>query len=168
MILEKGTLRKADMVTSIILMIISISGFVMSLQLLLRTISKGKDWFESAGLFPMIVTFFLGICAVSLFLTARKDGAKFDFLTMEKLTALIKSKEFKVAGIVIGSLAAYIIVLMLPGKLYVIATFIYLLTTMVMFQKRTKKSVLKSIIIAAVTTAVLAFGFGQLAMIPLP
>lgn len=166
--MEKGTLRKADMITSIILMIISISGFFMSLQLLLKTLSRGKDWFESAGLFPMIVTFFLGMCAVSLFRTARKDGAKFDFLTMEKAAALIKSKEFKVASIVIGTLAAYIIVLMLPGKLYVIATFIYLLTSMLMFQKRTKKAIINSIIISVVATAVLAFGFGQLAMIPLP
>ncbi len=166
--MEKKALRKADLVTSMILMGISITGFIMSLQLVIRTISRGKEWFESSGLFPMIVTFFLGLCAYSLFLTARRAGARLDFITKENMLFMTKTREFKVACIVIGLLAAYIMLLMLPGRLYAVVTFVYLLTSMLVFQKKTKKSVIHSIIIAAVATAVLAFGFGKLAMIPLP
>lgn len=166
--MNKQTLRKMDLITSILLLIISVAGCIMSVQLVVKTLQSGRQWFESAGLFPMLVTFFLGMCSISLFLTAKKDGAGFDFLTKEKVLALAGMKEFKTGSLVVGLFGLYIFIMMTPGRQYELATFFYLLVSMLVFQKRSKKSIIKSIVIAAVATAVLTFGFGQLAMVPLP
>lgn len=166
--MNKSALRKADLITSIILMAISMWIFITSFQLLLTTIRRGRDWFESAGLFPMIVSFFLAVCAISLFNTARKAGAKFNFITKENTLGVVKSKQFKIGSIVVGMLAVYILILMLPGRQYEIVTFFYLFAAMFVFQEKNKKNLVKALVIAAIATAVLSYGFGQLAMIPLP
>lgn len=165
---DKKALRKMDLVTSVFLFIISVVGCIMSLQLLLRTINNGKEWFTSAGLFPLIVTLFLGVCSVSLFMTAWKYGARFDFLKKEIIVNLIKSSEFKSGCAVVAILFLYIFTMTRPGKQYEIATFLFMFITMVVFQKRTKRAIINSLIISLVATAVLSYGFGQLAMIPLP
>jgi len=166
--LKKETLRRADLVTTIILMCLSIFGLVLSIDLLIDTLNKEKDWYDSAGLFPMIVSCLLFLCASLLFVTARREGAKFDFISKSKFIEFLKLREFKVAVIVIGLLAFYIFVLIefLP---YSIATFIYLFTFMFCFQEaKTLKAIIKTLIISIIATIVLTYGFGTLAMIPLP
>lgn len=166
--MDKSTLRRADLVTSTILFVFSIWVFIMSIQYVVTTIERGKHWFESSGLFPMIISFLLCLCSITLFGKAKKDGAKFDFLTGEKIKGLAATRKFRVAIIVIGMLATYIFALMLPGRQYEIASFIYLFIAMLIFQERNKKNIINSVIIAGVSTAVLSFCFGQLAMVPLP
>jgi uncharacterized membrane protein len=51
---------------------------------------------------------------------------------------------------------------------YSVATFIYLLVFMMVFQKKDIKQLAKSIVISVFATVLLTYGFGQLAMIPLP
>lgn len=166
--MEKSTLRRADLVTSVILMLVAIGGFYMSLLLFLKTLDRGKDWFKSAGLFPMIILFFLFVCSLMLFTKARRDGARFDFFTKDKVIHLFKSKEFQVAIIVIGMLAGYIFVL-IPLLSYWISTSIYVFGFMVYFKKeRSLKDLLKILIITVCVTAALTYGFGTLAQIPLP
>ena len=53
---------------------------------------------------------------VSLYTKARNDGARFDFISVDKLKELVKSREFKVAAIIIALLGGYIFILMLPGN----------------------------------------------------
>ncbi len=166
--MDKQALRKADLITSIILFGVSSAICVMSVKLLMNSLSKGRQWFESAGLFPLIVAVFLGICSVSLFLRARKDGARFDFITKDNILKLLKMKEFRVGCTIIGLLTIYIIVMMLPGRQYEAATFFYLFISMIAFQKRTRKSIINSLIIAVISTAVLEYGFGHLACVLLP
>ncbi len=166
--MDKNSLRRADLVTSIILFSISVIGCIMSVGLLFNTISNGRKWFESAGLFPSIVCVLLGLCSISLYTKARNDGARFDFISVDKLKELVKSREFKVAAIIIALLGGYIFILMLPGKMYEVATFLYLFAFMIIFQKKTRKSIIKSLIVSVIATVLITFGFGQLAMVPLP
>lgn len=166
--MEKNALRRADLVTSIILMVLAVLGIVLSVPLMSDTIRKGEPFYKSAGLFPIVICTFLGLCAISLFSKARKDGARFDFFKAEKAIATLKSREFKIAGVIIGLLALYIFVL-LPLMPYSIATVLFLILFMLYFKGTpTKKSVLIILIISVIATAILTYGFGELAMIPLP
>lgn len=161
------TLRRADLVTSVALMIVSFAGITMSVPLLLRTLARERFWYKSAGLFPMIVCLLLGICAVILFIRAKKDGASFDFFTREKIIGFFKLREFRVATAVIIFLAVYIFI-MLPLMSYETATFIYLFVFMFAFMEKNFKNGIKTLLISAAATAALTYGFGHLAMIPLP
>ena len=119
-------LRRADLIFSIILMLVSIWFGVKSILLFSNPFSKDWDiitqeeidrnlseWFKSPGLIPLIFSFFLLVCSIVLLITAIKQGARFDFFKKEKILALFKNKEFHTASIVIGLLAIYLFI-MLP------------------------------------------------------
>lgn len=165
--MEKQHLRRADLVTSIIIFVFAVFVFANAVMLMNDTLGKGKDWFVSAGLFPMIISVMLALCAFLLFSKARKDGARLDFFKVDKIKNLAKSREFQVACIVIGLLAVYIFIL-LPLLVYWAATFIYLYSFMLIFGKRTLKGFIVMTIVAVLSTIALTYGFGTLAMIPLP
>lgn len=167
--MEKKFMRRADLITSIILMIYSIGMFTLSIRLVLRTLERNRDWYQSAGLFPVIVSVFLFLCAISLYRTAKRDGANFKFITFENAKNFIKSSEFIVASTIIGLIAIYIFGLLpIKGLKYEYSTFIFLSGFMLIFNKKDKKSIVTTIIISVIATVMLTYGFGQLAMIPLP
>jgi hypothetical protein len=166
--MNKSTLRRADLVTGILLLVVAIVGFYMSWQYMQDSLSRDTAWYKSAGLFPMIITFFLGVCSLLLLQIAKKDGAKFDFLTNEKLRVLMATKSFQIAIVIIGWLAAYIFIL-IPLLHYMLATFIFLTLFMLYFEEeRNPKKIMIILIICICATAALTFGFGQLAQVPLP
>ena len=192
--MDKKTLRKADLVMSIVLVLFAAFVFIMSLKLMNRTLNlKNEDqaiWYRSAGLIPMIVSVLLAISAGSLFATAWKEGARFDFLTKEKFKHFFTCREFRVAGFVIGWLAVYIFVLLgpvedivynlldaIPGIYwmvpyyipYIIMTFIYLFVFIIVFSDRTKRSEwVKAIILSLIVSFLVAFLFGEVARVLLP
>ncbi len=88
---------------------------------------------------------------------------------MKKIKSLTKSREFLVALGVIALLAVYIFVL-IPTKWirYEVATFLFLSTFMVLFNDKTVKKIAFSIVMSVIATIVITYGFGTLAMIPLP
>lgn len=192
--MDKQTLRRADLVMSIVLMALAVFVFIMSAQLMNRTLNLNNPdsaiWYRSSGLVPMIVSILLGISAISLFAKAWGDGARFDFFTKEKIVSFITCREFKVAGFVIGWLAIYIFVLLgpieeaiynalyeidgiswiIPQYLpYTVMTFIYLLVFILVFNDRSKKrNWVISLVISLVVSVVVAYLFGDVAMIILP
>ncbi|VDN48906.1 conserved membrane protein of unknown function [Petrocella atlantisensis] len=165
--MEKRNLRRADLVTSIIVFAFSVFVFISAIGLMSNTLEKGKEWYVSAGLFPIIISVFLALCAFMLFFRAKKDGARFDFIHKEAVMALLKDREFRVAVIIISLLIIYIFIL-LPLLPYWLATFIFLYTFMLIFQERTFKNIVIMTIVAVLSTVALTYGFGTLAMIPLP
>lgn len=177
---------------SILLLLFAGFVFIMSFDLMRKTLANSDPdyaiWYRSAGLVPMIVSFLLGVCAVFLFLKARSDGAKFDFFTKEKIKGFFNGREFRVASIIIGLLAVYIFILLGPVEEsiynlfynlglpwfitgyvpYILMTFIFLGSFMIIFNKKKKKEIILSVIIALITSVLIAFLFGELAMILLP
>jgi len=165
----KENLRRADLVFGLCLITFSILLLNGAYKLIARTLDRGRFWYQSAGLFPSIVGVLLLLCSILLVVRALKDGAKFDYLTKEKIMVFIRSKKTHVTSFVVVWLGVYIFVL-LPMEFlhYSIATFIYLLVFMMVFQKKDIKQLAKSIVISVFATLLLTYGFGQLAMIPLP
>jgi len=186
--MDKKTLRRADLITSIVFFLFSVFVFVMSLQLLIRTFERKNDWYMSSGLVPMIVSVLLAICSIALFVRARRDGAKFDFLDKEHIKKFFKSRELKVAVTIIGMLAFYLFIMLrfveewikkifrmldAPGWVryyvpYAIVTFIYLFAFMIVFNEKSKENIIKSMLISLIASGLIAYLFGDVAMILLP
>ena len=120
------------------------------------------------------------ICAIALFRFAWKEGARFDFIKKENVQKLLKNREFKVAVSITVILLVYIKGLIpffrktidffpkFQAFPFMIATFIMLFVMMIAFAERTKKHVVTSLIVSAVSAAAISYGFGMLALIPLP
>lgn len=186
--MDKKTLRRADLITSIVFFLFATFVFLLSVGLMKKTFERGNDWFMSAGLVPMIISILLAICSVGLFIKAIKDGARFDFITKENIKKFVTCREFKVAMTIILMLALYLFVMLtfvedaiksvfsamnaaawvryyVP---YAIVTFIYLASFMIIFNEKTKKKIVLSIIISFIASALIAYLFGEVAMILLP
>ena len=191
--MKKSNLRRADMVFSIVLMILSACTMIESISLLLNPFGRpfedvrGDDiknniiyWYQSLGLVPFIIAAFTFICALFLLYIARKDGAKFDFVNKTAITGLLKNREFQAAVIITVILSIYVFILMpvcrstldffprFQGFPYLIATFLMLFTMMVIFGKKKFKNVLTAALVSALAATGIAYGFGMLALIPLP
>ena len=119
--MKKSTLRRADLVFSVVLMVVSFAAMVESVKLLFNPFGRdfedvrGDDiktsietWYQSVGLVPFIIAAFIFICGLFLFHFARKEGARFDFIKLGNVRALFKNEEFRVAVIVTAILCAYL------------------------------------------------------------
>ncbi|ONI44891.1 hypothetical protein AN641_05485 [Candidatus Epulonipiscioides gigas] len=191
--MKKSTLRRVDLVFSIILIITSIiimyNGYKLFINPFGRSLEKIttesiqkeiENWYISPALMPFLLAIVLCICGLFLLRVALKDGAKFDFFKVDKLKFVLMHRETRVATIVITILALYIFVLIpvcrenldfyptFRGFPFMIATFICLLLQMFIFSEKTLKNILSCIIVASLSSVVITYGFGVLAMIPLP
>lgn len=191
--MKKSTLRRADLVFSVFLMVISIAAMIESVKLLFNPFGRdfedirGDDikasletWYQSVGLVPFIIATFVFICALCLFHFARREGAWFDFIKLDNVRALLKNEEFRVAVIVTVILSAYIFAFMplCRGYLdifprfqafpFMIATFLMLFCMMVVFGEKKLVPIVKYFVASALAAGAIAYGFGMLAMIPLP
>lgn len=192
--MEKKNLRRADLVMSIVIFLVAIAVFIASAKLMDRTLSLNNPdnaiWYRSSGLVPMIVSILLGLSAISLFATAWGEGARFDFFTKDKIKYFFTCRESRVASFVISWLAIYIFILLgpveeviynflygiegiswiIPQYLpYTIMTFIYLMVFIMAFNDRkSKKSWMITTIISLIVSVLVAYLFGDVAMIILP
>jgi len=191
--MKKETLRRADLLFSIVLMLVSIWFGVKSALLFPNPFSKDWDiltkeevqknldeWFKSPGLIPLIFSIFLLICSIVLLITVIKDGAKFDFITKEKVKIFLNNNELHTAIKVIGLLIVYIFILiplcrnfldLIPQFQwfpFLIATFIYLSVFIIFFNEKTKKKIITSFIVAAAGAGSITVCFGVVAKILLP
>lgn len=191
--MKKENLRRADLIFAIVLILLSIFVFIKSIGYFFNPFSRDfalvsgdsiKDaivnWNQSPALLPLFLSALLLVCGISLLHIAKRQGAKIDFFTKEKVKALILSRELHVVLIVVGTLCLYIFLLIPLFRKYLdlfprfqafpfmLATFVYLFSTMVIFNKKSFKKILYSFITAAIAAGLIAYGFGIAAMIPLP
>lgn len=191
--MKKPNLRRADLVFSVFLMIISVATMIESVKLLFNPFGRAfekvsgdeiksnlENWYQSVGLVPFIIAAFLFICGLFLFHFARKEGARFDFIKLDHVKALIRNEEFRVAVIVSAILCIYVFVLMpvcreyldffprFQGFPFMIATFCMLWASMVIFGEKKASHVVKSLVVSALAAGAITYGFGMLALIPLP
>lgn len=191
--MDKQTMRRADLFFSYVLMLLSTWFFIMSVKLFFNPFSRdfslvdGEsikqgiiEWYKAPALFPLILSVIILMCAVMLMHKAIRDGAKLDFFTKEKAAGFLKSRELHVALKVIAIIAGYIFLIIpvcrkkldffptFQGFPFMIATFIFLSVFIITFNEKTLKKLLVSVIVAAVFAVAITYGFGSLALIPLP
>lgn len=191
--MKKSTLRRADLVFSIFLMALSAWTMIQSIKLLINPFGRAwekvsgdsiksniENWYQSIGLVPFVIAMFLLICALFLFHFALREGARFDFFTKDKIKAFIKNRETQVAVLIIAILFAYVFVFMpvcrayldffprFQGFPFLVATFLMLASMMIILGEKKLSHILKAILISAIAATAIAYGFGMLALIPLP
>lgn len=191
--MDKQKIRRADLVFSIVLMCMSAWFFIKSMILFINPFGREMEmihaeelklglieWYKSPGLLPAVLSAVIFIMAVLLFIVARRDGAAFDFISKDTVRSFIKNRETRIAITVMGYLLLYIYGLIpvfrryfnffpgFHGFPFLLATFVYLSVFMITFNKKNLRAILTSLAIAALAASVITFGFGSLALIPLP
>lgn len=163
---DKSSLRKLDLATGILLLLTSIFFLIQSWQLLRNTLSKGTEWYLSAGLVPMIICALLLICSLILICNALRYKLSFS-IRKEELKAHLKSRPFWATIFIISWFAVYIF-LLLNWFSYTIATIVFLVVFMIVFADKDIKKIAIGSVISVITTLLIAYCFGSLVGIPLP
>jgi hypothetical protein len=195
-LLNKLPLRKADLVFSVVLMGISILVIIQSIKLFFNPFGRPPEniqadetqalideWATSPALVPLILAAFLMLCAVLLMINALREGARLNIsihAIREKMTLLRNNREIYVLAIIIGLLMGYVL-LFIPlcranlnifprfqGFPFMVATFIFMFAMTAIFNEKTVRKMVMSFLVAAIASGLIAYGFGIIAMIPLP
>jgi len=191
--MEKGTLRRADLVFSIVLLISSALYMFECLKIFINPFNRKWEnvpaeglketftlWYKSPSLVPFMMAFCLFLCGLALMHIAFKDGAKIDFLSRDKIAAFLKNRELISFLLCVIMLCVYVFFLIPVSRRYLnvirgfrvfpffVATFVYLIAMMMLFGEKTPKHFLKSALISACASGLVTWSFGILAQIPLP
>ncbi len=191
--MEKSTLRRADLVFSVVLLATSFLYLIESIKLFINPFKRKWEnvpaeslkatftfWYKSPALLPFLVSLLLLICAISLLHVARKAGAKIDFVKKDKIVVFVRNPEFRSFLITTLLLCIYAFALIplcrrylnvlngFRGFPFFIATLAYLLSMMIAFGDKKLGHVLKSLLISVLASGFVTYAFGSLAKIPLP
>ena len=136
----------------------------------IQNISTAK-WYDSPSLFPIVIGSCLLIFCL-IYLWQNRKGATLSKEDFAEIGNYLKSSQFGRLLVAMGTLALYVFVLLglrigsfrLP---YEAATFIYLAITMLFFRPK-KFAIWKILVISAVLSFVIGYGFSHFARIPLP
>jgi len=165
-LLKKESLRKADVIFSIILICLSIYILIESLRMPVTGL-KGtveEEFYIAPGFLPTIVTVILMIMGLFLLINGLKSGGKISKKDIINIIQVIKSENFVKSVIMVALIIIYTFILI--GRLpFFWATFIFLTISM-LFLRAT--SWWRIILISAVASLVITYSFGTLARIPLP
>jgi hypothetical protein len=127
----KKELRRADFVTSIILIIFGLWVLYEAFQMPMKDTYGGVQnvWYVSPALFPLIISFFIMILAITLLLNSiRSGGAQYFLATMKKIsiTQLFELKENGVRFIAILIALFSLIYLYIPRMDFFITSYLFL------------------------------------------
>lgn len=91
--MEKSSLRRADLVFSLLLMLGSLWFMIQSIKLFLNPFGRKWEavpaeaiketltfWYKSPALMPFFVSLLVLLCSIMLFHVAMKAGARIDFI----------------------------------------------------------------------------------------
>lgn len=129
------------------------------------------QWYDSPSLFPIVIGTMLLICSL-IYLWQNRQGWQISSDDVAQMKAYFKSSTFVRLLVSVGTLAVYVFVLLglqigsfrLP---YEAATFLYLFITMTYFRPK-GFAIWKIVLISAVLSVVIGYGFSNFAKIPLP
>ena len=163
---KDNNLLQADLISSIIIFCFGLFVLITGVYIAFFAVSGTDVWYYSPGMFPMVVGFALIVLSVILFRKKRSEGARFVALSFSSIKTMIRSKKNIRLLLAITLFAVYVFGTL--GRLpFVVATFLYLFVTMIVF--RTEKYALwKIAVISLVTTSLIYFFFGVVASVPLP
>lgn len=164
--LQKKSARN-DLYSSIVLFLISLYVFIEGVRMPV-SVYTGSDgaWYGAPGGFPVIIGGILMILSVMLFAKSWRITGGFRKDDFQDMTAVLRSAYVKRLALITVLLAVYIFVLLGRVPFYV-ATFLFLFVTMLVF-RRNGFAVWKLLVISVVIDALITYGFGTLAGIPLP
>ena len=167
MIQNKKTLRKADFITGLLLILGG--GFFLyeSLKMpwkgLSGTFEEG-EFFTAPGFLPVVVTSILIILGACLTISALREGGRLTRDDFKKVIAAFKTVESK-RLVVMALIIVFYVFGLISRVHFTLATFLYLAIFMFLFKAG---SWYKVLLIAGLTAVVISYVFGNLMQIPLP
>ena len=124
-----------------------------------------KVWYYSPGFFPCFVGAVLMLTSLLLTVQMLRRGARPGNIFRGAASAALRQERFRLL-LAVGLFALYVFVLI--GTLpFVLATFVYLAVTMILFRKA-HYPVWKLLLISAIVTGAVYLFFGVIASVPLP
>ncbi len=191
--MEKGKLRRADLLFSVVLLISSALYMLECLKIFINPFKRKWEnvpaeglketftfWYKSPSLVPFLMAFCLLLCGLALMHIAFRDGAKIDFISREKIGAFLKNRELRSFLLCVLMLCVYVFFLIPVSRRYLnvirgfrvfpffVATFLYLVSMMILFGQKQPKQIFKSAFISLCASGLVTWSFGILAQIPLP
>ena len=166
MIKNKQTLRKLDLVFSVVLFAFSLFFFVNALKMPRENLGSfgGNSVATAPGILPAIISGILMLLAVLLFVSAYKENARITREDLLKALAAVKSRQSLRIALVVLIVIVYAF-LLLGNIPYSLATAVYLFVFMLVFKA---DKIWKLALISVITALCIWAFFGQVAMIPLP
>lgn len=164
--LKKESLRKADVIFSIVLILLGIYVLINALKMPVTGLpgTVEQEFYIAPGFLPAIVAIVLIIMGLALLINGLKSGGKISKKDIINVIQAIKSENFVKSVIMIALIIIYTFILI--GRLpFFWATFIFL--TISMFFLRAT-SWWRIILISALASLIITYSFGTLARIPLP
>ena len=154
----------ADIVCAVVLFLLSCYVVITGMGM---KVTPDEVWYTSPGSFPMFVGVVLAILSVILLIESVKKAKAADPQSKNfNFIALVRSKTAINAMLAFMALAIYLYVF-LGNMPFAAATFLFLFMDMMIFRVNGYK-IWKLVIICAVASLAITYGFGTLAQIPLP
>lgn len=163
-------LRKADVISSIVLFIFGflflIGALRMPFKIYAKTTGNPSGIYCSPGILPTVIGSVIIILAIMLFIAGIKGGGRITLSGLKSPLDYVRTKKFLRLVIATGLLVIYIFVLI--GRVrFDLSTFIYIFSNMLIFRAE-RYSVIKILIICAAFSLAVTYSFYYLAKIPLP
>jgi hypothetical protein len=190
---EKSSLRRADLLFSVFLIIGSFLYFIETIKLFINPFGRTWEtvpaeafketftfWYQSPALLPFLVSILLFLCGLVLLRVARKDGARLDFISKAKIAVFLRNREFRTFIVTAVLICVYAFVLIPQCRTYLniirgfrgfpffVATFLYLFAMMMAFGNKRKRHLFTSLLVSVLASGFVTYAFGTLAKIPLP
>lgn len=157
---------KADLLSSIFICALGLFILITGIHISFFTNNGTDVWYYSPGLFPVFIGTVLVLLSIIMFVSKYKHGARICIVGMKSMLKAINSKASLRLFVSIALLAAYVFLAI--GRLpFVVATFIYLAVTMMVFRKD-NYAIWKILVISACATGMIYLFFGVIAAVPLP
>lgn len=163
---DKECLRRDALICAFLFMVGAV-GFYYARQMPVTEL-YGAKWYTAPGILPQFLS--LGLILSSLALAAKSLAAAggVSGRDIDKTVAYLKSRHFRRLALAAGTLTVYLFAL-LGNMHYILATFIYLFGSMILFRTSNSwKSLLLMLAVSFTVAYGVGYGFADLARIPLP
>lgn len=161
---------KIDMIASAVMFFCGLFVVIESIKMPSQQLS-GSAWYTTPGIFPCILGMLLMATSIIMAILGYKYSGGMKSGDIGRAFDYVRSRYVKRLGIALALFLAYVFVLL--GNKYVhymLATFLYLVPNMLIFDPKplTKSSVVKYIVTSAAFAVAVGYSFQEFARIPLP
>ena len=160
--MDKKKLRSADILTSIIFIIISLYILIFSINLMLK--NPDRRFYISAGFTPLLLSIFFILVSLNIMYNGIKDGGTLSVFSANNIISGIKSKTGLNIIFILFWIGFYIFILLNVFP-YIISTFVFLIG---FFIKYHKGSIIFDSLLALFISIAVTYVFGSIVNIPLP
>lgn len=126
--MEKKELRKADFITSVLLLLFSIWMLIETFKMPMKDTFGGVQnvWYVSPALFPLIISIFISVLGIALFIHSIKSGgAKYFLDSISEKNKFLSDKNIRFISILLALI--FYVYLDIPRIDFFISTILFLI-----------------------------------------